>query len=742
MAQMTDERFAAIVANLVRDADKYRTERSLSRIKAIEYYDGTMKDVPTEDKKSKVVSRDVRATVKKIMPSVVRTILGNDRVAEYSPLGPDDSGGAEQATDYVNHFVFPESDGYRAVKDAVFDALICKNGVIKWWYDEKTRVTASTHTGLDQMSFEQLVSAEDVEVLEHTERQEVVQTPEGDIPQPVHDVKIKRKIKDGQIRLAAVAPEDFLIHPDALSFDEAPLIGENTRIRRSDLIAMGVDRKRVEEFSVAGQGQLEGDVEKQTRRDITVKDRQAEETAMQEVDYYELFVRVDYDNDGIAELRRVCLAGGLGEENILDNDYADEICYADIICEARPHQWEGQSVAEDVMEMQRIKTVLLRQTMDNLYWQNMPQPIVQEGVVVNPDSVLSPSFGKPIRVNQGVNVAEALGYNRVPFVAKESFAMLEYLDNEITDRTGISDASSGMAPDALQNMTAKASAMIEQAGIGQTELMVRTIAEGLKRVFKGILRLVVKHQDKPRTVRMRNEWVTFDPRQWNADLDVMVNTGLGAGTRERDMMVMAQIIGLQEKINATMGPDNPFVKADNVYNSITKMVEAAGIRAVDNYFTKPDPREVEGKLQAMRNKPDPEIMKLQAQMQLEQQKAIAARDKEQAQMQADIAVKQAELEKNAAAARDQAQSDIAKEQLRYEFEREKLEQAERLELFKLQQQRDIELMKIQASSAMAASPQNQQMTNEVILESIANLSSLIQQMAQPPHEAMEPSKDD
>src|SRR5690606_8495200 len=208
--------------------------------------------------------------------------------------------------------------------------------------------------------------------------------------------------------------------------------------------------------------------------------------------------------------------------------------------------------------------------MDNLYWQNNQQPIQQEGAIVNPEAVMNPQFGKPIRVNQGVDVRTALGFNQVPMVADKSFAMIEFWKNELTDRTGISDASSGMAPDALQNMTAKASAMVEQAGIGQTEMMVRCIATSLKPAFKGLLKLIIQHQDKPRTVRLRDKWVTFDPRSWTADMDATVNTGLGAGTRERDMMAMMQVIGLQKDILSSMGPvvGMQYVTPENLYNAI------------------------------------------------------------------------------------------------------------------------------------------------------------------------------
>lgn len=219
----------------------------------------------------------------------------------------------------------------------------------------------------------------------------------------------------------------------------------------------------------------------------------------------------------------------------------------------------------------------------NLYWQNNQQPIVQEGTIENPEAVLNPKFGQPILVSQGTDVRVAVGYNVVPMVANKSSAMLSYLDQEATDRTGISDASSGMAPDALQNMTAKASAMIEAAGIGQTELIVRTFAQGLKRVFQGLLKLTIKHQDQPRTVRLRGQWTTFDPRHWNAGMDATVNTGLGAGTRERDMLMVQMI----QRENG----------------------EAAGLKSPDLYFTKPDQDQLDKRLEAEANKPDPDLQK-------------------------------------------------------------------------------------------------------------------------------------
>ncbi|MGO4619050.1 phage portal protein [Ensifer sp. 2YAB10] len=648
MRALTEEQITSQVTQLVKDCEDFRDQLSADRVKAMEYYDGVMTDVPADANRSKVVSRDVRSAIKKVLPSLIRTILGNDKVVEYEPVNQGDEAGAEQATDYINYIVFPESNGYDAVQDAAHDALKLRNGVIRWWYDKKRQVQVSSHTGLDQAALVQLVADDDVDVLEQEQYEEQVDTPQGPVPVTFYNVKIRKTSVYGCTKLAAVPLEEFLIHPDAMSIEDSLCTGIKMKMRRSDLVAMGYDRAVIDELPASTRDNDKDTEESARRRDVANSDDQADKAA-QEVDYYELYVRIDADDDGIAELRRMVFAGGTAEKNLLENEEWDETPFADLITERRPHQREGNSVTDDMAEIQRIKTVLLRQTLDNLYWQNNLQPIVQEGTIENPEAVLNPKFGQPIRVSQGTAVGAAVGYNTVPMVADKSFAMLGYLDEEATDRTGISDASSGMAPDALQNMTAKASSMIEAAGIGQTELMVRTFAQGLKRVFQGLLKLTIKHQDQPRTVRLRGKWVTFDPRHWNAGMDATVNTGLGAGTRERDMVMVQMVQQLQEKLLASLGPvNNPYVSPDNLYNSIAKTVEAAGLKSPDLYFTKPDQDQIDKRLEAEANKPDPELQKVQIQAQADMEKAKldaeTDRQKLAAQTQVDMAKIQADSE--------------------------------------------------------------------------------------------------
>jgi hypothetical protein len=665
---MTPETIASNLKLLEQEARDWDNTTYPDRIRAMEYYDGVMRDVPTKPGFSSVVSPDFRAACKKVLPSISRTILRGEKIAEYQPVGESDVESAAQATDYVNHVVVPESSALNACHDAINDALRVENGILKWWYDDSVDVEVSHHTGLDEQEFVTLASDPEAEVLEYSQEPPTsIETP------PSISCKIRRKVKKNLVRLSCIPREQFRIDPDALTIEDATFVCHYQRLRRHQLIAMGYDRAKVDELPSTAQD-TESETEETTRRD-RVKTRRSEIVkGHEEIDYYECYVRVDEDDDGLAELRRIIMAGGFDEDKILEDVEVDEIPFADIVIERRPHEWRGRALFHDMENVQRIKTVLLRATLDNLYMQNSPQPIFSSNAVENPDALFNPGQGKPIMVKPGVDVRAAVGDRVIPFTADKSYGMLEYMDQLATDLTGISDGSAGLPPDALQNVTAKASAMLEQVGIGSIEEVAARVSEGIKRAFKGILKLVIQHQDKPRTVRLRDQWVQVDPRSWNANMDCTVNTGLGAGTRERDMAAVMTIIGLQEKLLASFGADdNPYVTADNLFNAIADAVKATGMKVVSRYFTKPDPQAIQQKLEAQKNQPNPEQIKLEAQKELEQAKLQVQVSREEAQMQADLKTKEADAERGMIEITAKLEADLTMERERVAFEREKFQ---------------------------------------------------------------------
>lgn len=640
------------IAKLVDACEQYSSSQEAQRQRSLEYYNGEMKDLQAEDGRSQAVSKDLRGTVKKLMPSIMRTILSNDKIVDYEPVGPGDEDSAEQATDYVNHVVIPECGAEQAIYDAVFDALLVKTGILKWTAYKRTKTKIYEFTNQPSSALLGLEGEDGIEVIEEESRpetDEVILQQDPDARR--HDFKLRRTEENIDIRLEAIPRGSFLIHPDSDSIEDSLMVGERQVMTRSELISRGYDKDDVYDLSTHDGKDSDSD-ESSRQGDDWTDIKSTKSKAMEEVLIYEVYVQLDQDGDGISELYKICFGEGSESESskhlILSMEAVSEAPYADVVAEREAHQFEGRSIAEDVMDIQRIKTALLRETLNNIYWQNNLSPALDSSKLTESglNAAYNPQFGQPIDLKPGANVNEAIQWMTVPFVADKSFSMMGYLDDVIRDRTGITDQSGGLDPEAFQNMTATSAQIMSDSGVAQAEMIIRSLARGgIRKAFKGLLKLVIAHSDQPRTVRLRDEWVEYDPRHWNIDMDCTVNVGLGAGSKERDLSVLQLILGLQRELFAQAGPNNPYVKPNQLYNVLEKITETAGFPSADPYFTQPNEQEIQA-LAQQGSGPSETEQKIQAQMQLENVKAQAKSQIEEAQMNADLQVKQAELEKD------------------------------------------------------------------------------------------------
>jgi len=367
---------------------------------------------------------------------------------------------------------------------------------------------------------------------------------------------------------------------------------------------------------------------------------------MQEIEVFECYVKTDIDGKGIASLVQVFYAGNeilqdkKGKEMIEEVDYVPfhSICPIPI-----PHKFFGNSLADRTVDLQLIKTTITRQILDNLYLTNNARVVAVEGQV-NLDDLLTSTAGGVIRAKSQGAVSQLAVTN----VAQAAFPMLQYLDTIQSKRTGVSDASQGLDPSILQNVTAAAIASMQQAGSGKIELMARIFAEtGVKSLFKGILHLLCKYQDKPRLVRMRGEFVEFDPRTWANQYDVAINVGLGAGNRQEQMAMLQMIVAKQEQLIGQYGPANPYVSPAQYRSTLGRMIEAAGFKDSAEFYKAITPEQD----QQLSNPPPPQqpqmppevqvmMQKTQAEIQANQQKAQADMQLQQQQQQIDMQMAQ------------------------------------------------------------------------------------------------------
>tara|TARA_B110000285_G_C15131157_1_gene623678 strand:- start:758 stop:2881 length:2124 start_codon:yes stop_codon:yes gene_type:complete len=650
---MKDDELQGIVGKEIDDAIDYIDNWiSPMRATATQYYRGDPFG-NEEEGRSQVVSMDVRDTVQAIMPSLMRIFHGTDRTVEFVPQGPEDVASAKQATDYANFIINRDNDGFLEMHSAFMDALVRKVGIIKVYWDDQTKFETYDMSGLDDASLNALMSDPDVEI------EITASTPVGEPmmdemtgmimePPMEHSVRATYTHPDGRVKVEAVPPEEFLISREAKSVEQADYVAHRRIVTVSELVAMGYDYDEVSKLGSAHED-MSTNVERYTRnKALSNEMNERNDPAMKKVLYVENYIKVDYDGDGIAELRKICTAGD--GNKILMNEPCTMAPFATMCPDPEAHDFFGHSVAETVMDIQRIKSSIMRNTLDSLAMSIHPRIAVTEGMV-NMDDVLSTEVGAIIRQRSAGQVQPL----SMPFVGREAFPVLQYMDQVKEARTGISKASAGLDANALQSSTATAVAATVSAAQQHIELIARIFAEtGVKRMYQLVLHLITTHQDRERMVRLSNEFVPIDPRAFNSNMDVTINVALGRGSDTERMMMLRQIGEMQKEAMATMGPQNPLTDINKLSNTLKAMTELAGFKDTSQFWAdpaqfqpppaqdKPDINEQLIQVQIQQIQAD--MQKKAAELQLGREKMIMDDDRKRDELEAELYVKAEEMQ--------------------------------------------------------------------------------------------------
>jgi len=640
---MDDGELQSVLRAEFDDARDYHTNQlGNERQKAGDYYLGA-KFGNEQEGRSSVVSTEVADTIEYVMPSLMRIFASTDEAVRFMPRGPEDVEAAEQASEYVNWVLNNENAGFTILHNWFKDALLNKMGVVKFWWDEKVETSTEEYEGLSDPEFALLVSDQAVEVVEHEQKvlQAAVIDPMSGVmvsPQIVsHEVTVRRRRKYGCIKVDNVPPEEFFANKRARSLDDARFVAHRVEMTASDLIAMGYDRDLVESKAGAT-SDLETDAERNRRFADLAKNDPADDS-QRTVLVTECYARVDYDGDGIAELRRIVCFGE--DMEVAANDPFDHIPFAVVSPILMPHKLVGRSLAELVMDLQLIKSTVLRQLLDNLYLSNNSRVVVVDGQV-NLDDLLTNRPGGIVR-SAAPGMVSPLS---VPQIGQQAFGMLDYLDAVREQRTGINRASMGLDADKLQSTTAIAVQAQMSASQGKIEMIARVFAEtGMRALFKGLLHLATKYENRPKIIRLRGKFVPMDPRNWKTEYDVSVNVGLGTGQVQERMQALMMVLGKQEQLLQQLGLQNPVVSPNQYLNTLKQLVQLAGFKDSGQFFA---PQiDMQAMAQQQGEKPpspaDLEMAKVQAKVQADQAKAANDIKMAQAKLAAEIKLREAEL---------------------------------------------------------------------------------------------------
>ena len=632
MAKMKDAEVLALLGQLLENSIGFLEGTIGSeRRTAFKYYLGKPYGNEIEGR-SQVVTQDVLEVVENILPSLLRIFTAGEQIVKFDPQGPEDQEIAEQCTDYVNYIFMKDNPGFMILYTMFKDALLQKNGFVKHYYKEIEKEIKEEYADLTDVEYNSLLIDDSVTVDEH-------EVKETDI-EILHDVKITRTKKEGRVVVENVAPEEMFCSKNAKSLTDAQFIAQRVIKTRAEIIAMGFDKKLVDKLPSYTDGFYN---QEHTERELY--QTESPDTEYQSIDKSTDYVRlvecytyIDYEKKGKPTLRKITMGGN--ESIILDNEEIDYIPFSMVTPIPMPHLFYGMSVADLVMDLQLMKSTVLRQTMDNMYLQNNARHLVIDGQVQLDDLITSRPGG--IVRTKGPGAVTPLA---TPSFLNEGLAMLEKIDQLKEARTGISRSQMGADPNTIQksHTTATSVNALVNASTQRIELIARIFAEtGVKDLFKCIMQLVTKYQDKSRIIRLRNNFVEMNPTDWaDKEMDVSIQVGLGTGNTDHRVNLLSQILQIQQML-VKEGGYGRLVDENKIYNTLEKLVVNAGFKSAEPFFV--DPATVPPPPPPDPMKENPLLMAAMAEIEAGKEKAVADIQQKREEMVYDMQKKILELE--------------------------------------------------------------------------------------------------
>jgi hypothetical protein len=420
----------------------------------------------------------------------------------------------------------------------------------------------------------------------------------------IKEVRLQYIVSKPVIRVEAVPPENFRVSRRAKSVKASRIVGSEELVPASDIIARGYPKEMVMEYA----GNYNHYNFEESIRTPGIDSSVDDDLVV----YGEYFIRIDQDGDGIDELHRICTIGD--NYDILEDEIVDHVNMAVFCGDPRPHTVVGDAVADLVKDIQEIKTQLLRGALDNISASMYSDLAVNENLVRMED-VLADGWGRVIRTK--TDPAMAIKEFRPSFNGSDIFEMMGTMDMIRQSRTGISEASKGVDPKALQSTNLMGIDAIVTGAQERIELIARILAEtGFKDMMQGLFREIVRNPNRNRTIKWQGKWVSLGPSLYDPNMTVKVNPSLGKGSDITRMTALNDIQQTQMMIMTQMGLDNPFVTPEQYLNTLKDKLAMANVKNTSRYFNDVTP-EI---MQSLKGPKEPSPEELLAKAELEKVK--------------------------------------------------------------------------------------------------------------------------
>ena len=636
-------------------ASYLKSELQESQIEALRRYYGDEYGDEV-DGRSRVTTREVYEVIQWLRPDLRRTFTAGDKVFEFEGVTAQADQYAQQATDLINHTFLNDNQGERELDAFIFDGLLQRVGVMGCEWHEAEYSPAQEVSGLNQEQAMQLMNDPRTEIV----GQDVEQGP----PDEAHpdglffSFKIRQRTRDAFPEVFCIAPEDFRIAARTVDLETARYAGDVVRMMRGEAKLKWPEYAEEIDAHQGDTGGFNTDERRAERfRDLEGWDagsmRDGKGGDADEVEIMREYLRHDLDGDGYPELIRCYRLG----DCLLEYEEVDEHIYSHWTPNPIPHRFFGLGLADEAAPIQRTKTVLTRGFLDAINFAMVPRTYANTKIVSKRglDALLTV---RPGVIIEGEGAAgEALQPIVTPDVSPSALTGMQWMDRVLESRTGVNRSAQPMDPDLLHD-TAKGVELLQNAASVRKEEIARNLAVGLQRLGMKLYRLVHKHQNEARSVKIAGEWRNIDPRAWEADVRCTVSVGLGTGAREKQIMMLQMIQADQVAWVQAYGPATPVVTPQHLHNLVAEKLRVMGFKTPDKFFGDPvvqNPQTGQPEPFVPQPPPSPDQQKVQAQiqegqarLQMDGQKAQQQAQLEAAKTQADAQMRQMEVEANAA----------------------------------------------------------------------------------------------
>lgn len=611
------------------------SELGQQRADAIDYYHGKMDDMPALPGWSKVTTRDVFQTIESILPDILEVFTSSEDIMEFKPESEEDVDRARQETDVVNQVFYQDNRGFLVLYTFIKDALQAKNGFVKvWWEDSETEEQEhyfdQTDIDLAILQDDLDVEVDDIETFAPDEDDKEVEIVDGQLVEgetkKLHNVIVTRSKDASLARVMAVPPEEIAVSAEAKTLQSAELVRHVPKdVTRSQLLEMGLPEDKVEQLGTIGEDETEEEIarDKLFQRDVRKKTLNRSQDKVEVADNY---IRIDIKENGKSELWHIMT--GDDDTVLLDKTRITRVPISTMTPIIEPHQLFGISLADLVMDLQRIKTFFTRAAIDNAAALNNQRPIISESQMADStiDDVLMNRPSAPIVV--AGDVRSAITYAQNNNISGDMIGLIKYFDTVQAERTGVTRFGQDMDPDGLKrDISATEFSGQRMDALKAVRLIALIFAEtGIRDMMVNIHHVLQSHSgNKKKAIRLNNKFVDVNPREWRTRTDMQINIGLGTGTKQEQIAQLNFILAQQKEAFATQNlQDGPMVTLEQIRYTMGRIIELMGFKTSEAFFNEVGPQP---KPEQQEPAPDPVLIAAQMKAQNDKEKNGIEREK-------------------------------------------------------------------------------------------------------------------